>query len=121
MFGDPINGLSTLNYRLMTNFPFGVGLYYASVNDTDWGGLPLPLDLSLLGITGGCQLYVAISGPEVVSSATLVGAVDGSYTIPIPIPSNPALVDKVVHFQGVGVDAATFGISLTSKLSVTIQ
>lgn len=121
MFGDPINGLSTLNYRLMTNFPFGVGLYYASVNDTDWGGLPLPLDLSLLGITGGCQLYVAISGPEVVSSATLVGAADGSYTIPIPIPLNPALVDKVVHFQGVGVDAATFGVSLTSKLSVTIQ
>lgn len=121
MFGDPINGASSLVYRVITNFTAGAGLFYASVNDNDWSGIPLPLDLTALGIPGGCNLYVSLAAGDVVAQQTLIGSVTGTYDVPIPIPANATLVDKVVHFQGVGIDPATFQISSTGKLSVTIK
>jgi hypothetical protein len=120
LFGDPINGLSSLNYRVMTNVPFGAALYYASVNDNDYAGIPLPLDAGLFGLPG-CTLYISLVPTAVVAQGTLLGSVDGSYTVPLPIPLNPSLVNAVVHFQSIGVDPTTFAVSVTNKLSVTIQ
>lgn len=120
MFGDPINGLSTLNYRLMTNVPFGAGIYYATVNDNDFAGIPLPLDASIFGLPG-CTLFVSLAPTDLILQGSLVGSPDGSYTVPLPIPANPSLVDAVVHFQGIAVDPVSFAVSVTNKLSVTIQ
>ncbi len=82
---------------------FGVRLYSAPFNQpsfvaagfsrVSYAGLPLPLPLTSIGMTG-CELFVS-------AEVTLGTAVAGSNaTLTIPLPAVPALVGTHVYLQG---------------------
>ena len=62
-------------------------------SNTNWLGIPLPLDLIVL-FAPGCSLYASL---DIVKTATTDGS--GKASIPLPIPNNPALANVSVYSQ----------------------
>lgn len=83
-------------------------------SDTQWGGLPLPLPLSILlpGAPASCQVLVR---PDSTAGMTVTGT---TASISIPVPNLPGLAGLVLYAQGVQLEAT--GISLTPKGIVLI-
>lgn len=90
-----------------TGMNFGVQLYSLPYNQpsfvaagfsrTTYAGLPLPLSLTTIGMTG-CQLLV--SGD--VTLGTMGAGSNASLTLPIPL--QPALVGAMFYLQGFALD-----------------
>ncbi|MEZ5966025.1 MAG: hypothetical protein R3F56_19470 [Planctomycetota bacterium] len=74
-------------------------------SSTQWGGIPLPLDLAAFGLPG-CSLYTSIE-------LTQTGVVDpfGYAVWTLPIPNNPALVGGILNCQTMVLQGAGIGLS----------
>jgi len=86
-----------------------VAALMAGASTTTWAGVPLPLDLGLLGM-GGCLLYVA---PDVViGTAATAGAADWA----LRVPDDPSLLGEALHAQALAPDpsANPAGIALAN-------
>ena len=90
---------------------FGYGL-----SNTDFMGIPLPLDLTPLGYSG-CFLYQNLVGQS--SSVFTDGA--GAAAVPIPIPNDQALVNLPVYLQWVVIDIFSGGIAVSNLGTVIIE
>lgn len=88
------------------NMPNGVAFLSFGTSDALFGGLPLPLDLSILGMNG-CSLYT-----EIVSTLQLIGLPSASIALPIPL--DPTLLGGVIYSQALVGDPAANQIGLTS-------
>lgn len=66
---------------------------WVGASDAQWGGLPLPLDLGLLGAPG-CALLASVEA----SFAQLTSGA-GEATQAVPLPANPALVGVSAYAQ----------------------
>lgn len=99
----------------LTNLPLGVGLVGAGLSNTVSGGLPLPLDLTAIGMPG-CNL---LADPLVTQVA--VGA--GTTAIwQFAIPNQPSLIGFVVYGQGFSLDpnANAFGFTASNGARMKI-
>ncbi|MBL8733647.1 MAG: hypothetical protein JNN13_14850 [Planctomycetes bacterium] len=92
-------GVPTVNQPFtldLTSIPNGsdVAAWGFGTSNQTWQGLPLPLDLSILGITG-CELLAA---PDVLE-LSLVAANSASFTL--NIPNTPTLANATLYVQGI--------------------
>ena len=81
----------------VVNLPFGV----LGFSKTQWGGIPLPHNLSYLGFWN-CTQFVSLDFS--------IGLVNygGVATWAIPVPNNPSLIGLSFYVQGVVID---FGVN----------
>ncbi len=81
------------------------------------GGLPLPLDLGLIG-AGGCSLLVSMD-----VQVFFVTDANGNAAVPLPIPDNLALVDLPLFFQSLLIDGRSnpLGLSATRGIAIDIR
>jgi len=84
-------------------------------SDSYDGSTPLPHDLGAVGMPG-CSLQVS---RDVIAS---VSPVNGTATMPMPMPNNPFLVGVSYFVQGLSLDPAANagGYTATNRLMVTI-
>lgn len=89
--GTPKIGTSSFVVRVENGLPFIPALLYIGTSTTIWAGVPLPLDLAVLGLPG-CTLYqdLAFSLPALLNAS---GVASKTLTIPadpglngVPIP-----------------------------------
>jgi len=78
--------------------------------------LPLPLELSLIGMPG-CWLRVS---PDIGLRATAQGTAKGWFAQPVSIPNLPALRGQRLFAQWLVLDP-THGASTTRALDVTVR
>jgi hypothetical protein len=71
-------------------------------SSSDWMGIPLPFDLGLVGMPG-CSLLVAPFA-TIATSVLGSGPVAGVASVPMPVPSDPALAGGHVFFQWIVAD-----------------
>ena len=92
-FNIQLSGMPTS----VVNVPFGV----LGFSKTQWGGIPLPYDLSNLGFWN-CTQFVSLDFS--------IGLVNngGVATWAIPVPNNPNLIGLTFYVQGVVID---FGVN----------
>jgi hypothetical protein len=81
--------------------PLSVAVMITGLSNVSWVAVPLPLDLSFLGLTN-CSLRVS---PDVTD--TLIGS-SGSATYSLAVPMSPALAGFTLHQQAVVFDPAAF-------------
>jgi hypothetical protein len=93
----------------LSNLPLGIGLVGVGLSDTTSGGLPLPLDLTAIGMTG-CSL---LADPLVTQVATGAGT---TANWAFAIPNQPSLIGFLVYAQGFSLDlgANPFGFTATN-------
>jgi hypothetical protein len=91
------------------NLPLGLAVVGLGVSDTSSGGLPLPLDLTPLGMPG-CNL---LADPLVTD---LVAGTGPSVLWGLPIPLQPALVGLKLYGQAFSLDlpANAFGFTASN-------
>jgi len=77
----------------LTSLPFGL----LGVSNTAWSGLPLPLDLTLIGMQG-CDIYVSVD----VSMRLAVSGSSATWDLPIPNTSN--LLGQSLYQQAFVID-----------------
>ena len=70
---------------------------FVGVSNQQWGAIPLPFELSLLGLTG-CRIFA--SGEIVLPLVNTAGLAQGSLEIPVV----PAIVGTTVYLQGLAAD-----------------
>jgi hypothetical protein len=99
----------------LANVPLGLGLVGLGFSKTASGALPLPFDLSIIGMTG-CNLLADPVVTEVVAGAG--PTVPWSFAIP-PIPS---LLGFVLFAQGFVFDPAAnaFGFTATNGARIKL-
>ncbi|MFK7742126.1 MAG: PKD domain-containing protein [Planctomycetota bacterium] len=87
-------------------------LLAAGVNKDLYNGLPLPLDLGIIG-AAGCELATSVDATDVLVAGP--GATPWS----LPIPANPALACFTFYFQGAVLDlpANSLGFVLTNAVA----
>jgi hypothetical protein len=92
----------------------GPALFWLGLDDTTYGGLPLPLDLTILGAPG-CSLLAPID-------ASYLGASDaqGAATMPIHFP-HPGPIGLTVYGQWAAISSNPFGLALSDGLRITFQ
>lgn len=98
-----------------TGLPFATGAMMLGFSTTTAGGVPLPIDLSALGMPG-CLLHVA---PD--RFAALSGTY-GQAVHELAIPDDASLRGARFHLQAVSLDpwANAFGAALSAAHTVTI-
>ena len=91
------------------------GLLWLGSSDRHWLGLPLPLDLSPLGLTG-CSVHASL-----VALAPFT-APNGSADLVFGIPGDPTLFGVTAYTQGLGTAPGTnpAGITTSNALALTI-
>ena len=87
--GDTFTARLTNLGTLPTNVPF----LFLGLSNTLWGIVPLPLDLTLIGMTG-CTLY---TDPFLTFFPANIG---GTATWSIPIPNDPNYLGLTLFNQG---------------------
>lgn len=80
-------------------------LFASGGSNTQYGGVPLPIDLGVLGLPG-CSLFVA---PDLLDLRTAAG---GAATLTIVLPANPALAGVQLFHQAAELAA---GFTATSQ------
>ena len=75
---------------------------------TSWFGLPLPLDLTPIGMTG-CTLH---TGVDMVVALT---ANQGVASWAVPIPADPGLVGSTLFQQALIVDQGANALGVTTS------
>jgi hypothetical protein len=79
--------------------PLSVAVMISGFSNVSWATVPLPLDLTPLGLTN-CSLRVSLDANE-----ALIGAL-GSATYSLAIPATAALAGFILHQQAVVLDPA---------------
>lgn len=92
----------------LANLPFGVGLIGLGASNTTSGGLPLPLDLTVIGMPG-CSLLA-----DPVATNTVIG-VGTTATWSLPVPAAPSLVGAVLYGQGFALDPGVNAFGFTAS------
>jgi len=90
-------------------------------SNTDWSGIPLPLNLGFLGMPA-CDLLVA-PHISVGLTTTAFGPGNGRAILPVPIPGTPSLVGLPFFAQWYVVDPGPAPVpgAMTRGLAMTIQ
>ncbi|MEZ5966098.1 MAG: YCF48-related protein [Planctomycetota bacterium] len=112
--GDPTRPpvLGTSLRTTLHNAPPGApSAFMLGSSFRSWGSVPLPLDLTVLGMTN-CRVWVA---PDVILA---LANPTGTVTLSIPLPAQLSLVGRSLLEQAVVVDptANAAGVALTSGL-----
>lgn len=96
--GTPQIGSSGFAVRVENGLPGLPALLYIGASTTSWAGVPLPLDLAVLGLSG-CTLYQDLA-------FSLKGFLNGSGTLTkaLTIPNDPGLNGVQVPFQWVVIE-----------------
>ncbi len=95
--------------------PFQTAGIFWGASRTQWNGVPLPLDLSVVGMTG-CSLRSSldfmVAGPNL----------GGVFFAGIEIPNDPSLVGRELHSQTIALDPGVnaFGAVLSNALTLKI-
>jgi hypothetical protein len=103
----------------LTNVPFAFFLPYGllGLSNTTFNGLPLPLDLTVIGLTG-CTAYTSgdTSLPMSLPSAA------GTSTWSLPIPSGSYLLGIEIYLQGLSFEPPGFSrwASVSNLLTVRL-
>jgi hypothetical protein len=101
----------------ISNLPpnqFAAAFLLFGVSNTEWGGIPLPVDLGIIGMPG-CGLQVSI---DFVVPVAITGNV-APWTV--QIPANEDLVNGTFYLQGLVFDSPFFPAgSVSNGLAVTI-
>lgn len=89
--------------------PGTLGSLVLGHSSTSWGGVPLPLNLSVIGMDG-CRLYTSYDDNIAFKTGT------GSWTWKVLVPISPAMFGKEFHMQGWFIDAKAnrLGVGLTN-------
>lgn len=92
----------------VNNLPFGIALMGIGFSNTASGPLPLPFDLTVIGMTG-CNLLADPLITDVVA-----GGATASW--PLAVPANPGLLGTVLYNQAFPLDFAAnpFGFTATN-------
>lgn len=94
----------------------GLSFVLFGSDSAQWNGLPLPLDLTDLGMFG-CTLYhdIFLTVPVFVSPL-------GDATLPLAVPADPNLVGSGFFVSALSVDRAAnpFGLILSNALRVQV-
>jgi hypothetical protein len=100
---------TTFNLRVSNLGPFAPGILLFGFSDTTWGGVPLPLDLTFLGMSG-CNLLV--------SWDLQVGFFPsgGKWDLPLTLPNDPTLEGLTFYNQAWVLDpkANAFGVGTSN-------
>lgn len=92
----------------IANLPFGLALVALGASNTASGGLPLPLDLTLIGMPG-CNL---LADPVVTD---LVGGAGATATWSFAVPNLGALFGLSLFGQAFSVDPAANAFGFTTS------
>ncbi|MCI0587337.1 MAG: integrin alpha [Planctomycetes bacterium] len=95
--GSPTLG-SSASINLSRVSPAAPALLMFGFPASNWGGIPLPFDLGILGLPG-CSLAVPLSGTIGAFTGPLPGSGIGGTTLPLAIPPDSALVGGSIAFQ----------------------
>jgi hypothetical protein len=79
--------------------PLSAAVMISGLGNVSWAAVPLPLDVSFLGLTN-CWLRVSLDVHEAV-----IGSL-GSATWSLPIPASAALAGFILHQQALVLDPA---------------
>ena len=111
-FGEPRIGGSTtyLLQNAPASSPVSMNLGFST---TSWNGIPLPLNLAIIGAPG-CLIYT----DAMISLATATGAA-GMAQVTVDIPAEAALVGIDAHTQFLVPDAGANPFGLTVSSAVT--
>ncbi|HEU4418618.1 MAG TPA: hypothetical protein VFT55_06740, partial [Planctomycetota bacterium] len=107
----------TLNIMALASPSILPMLFAGGVSNIAAGPVPLPFDLGLIGGPPGCLIYTST---DVLLG---VGMVGGTATLPLSIPSNPALAGWRVFFQALKLDpglAAALQLASSNYLDITV-
>jgi hypothetical protein len=91
-----VGGTMTVRVEPM---PLFVAVMISGFSNVSWAAVPLPIDLSSLGLTN-CSLRVSLDAND-----ALIGSL-GSATYSLGIPASPALAGFMLHQQAVVLDPA---------------
>lgn len=107
---------TTMNLDISHADPLSPAAFLSwGLNNTNWNGLPLPLDLTPFGIAG-CTLYIN------ATSSTLVLLSGGAGAAPFVIPNQTGLIGVRVYNQYAEVrPAVASGVVLSNASIATIQ
>jgi hypothetical protein len=108
---------STFAFKI-TNLPSQPGFYYVVIgfSKTSWLGLPLPYDLTNVGLWG-CTAYISV---DIVIPTSHMGTMS---TFVISVPNDPSLGGQTFFAQGVTMDFGInpFGGATSNGLEFPIQ
>jgi hypothetical protein len=100
---------TTFTLRVSNLGPFSPGILLFGFSNSTWGGVPLPLDLNFLGMSG-CNLLV--------SWDLQVGFFPsgGKWDLPLPLPNDPTLAGLTFYNQAWVLDpqANAFGVGTSN-------
>jgi len=93
------------------------GVLFLGVNAQMLGPIPLPLDLSILGLNG-CSLY-----QDVVLPIGYASKADGTASVQLPMPNDPKFAGVPIYFQSfVVAPSATPGNAImTNGIAMTAR
>jgi len=94
--GSSAVGSTTLQLGVQAGPALPSVLLFGASNRT-WNGIPLPLDLAVLGAPG-CLVYTSAD----VTTPTFTSGM----LLPIPVPNLPLLIGRSLFAQGIAVDLA---------------
>ena len=116
--GSPTVGNGQFSLLLSKALGNTTALLLMGASASSWGGIPLPLDLSALGMPG-CFLLVS---PDIVFARTTSPAGLASVPVPIPPIPSPVLIGAQIHFQWYVVDPGPLPApgALTKRLRVLV-
>ena len=102
---------TTFTLRVSNLQPFYPGLLLFGFSNSTWNGVPLPLDLSFLGMKG-CNLLVSWD----LQVAFYAGPSGGTWDLPLPIPKDPTLEGVTFYNQAWVLDpkANAFGVGTSN-------
>lgn len=100
--------------NLLPTVPFAV--FATGFSATSWNGVPLPLAMDALGLTG-CTLWIS---PDFLSASP---ALSGASSYSLTLPNDPLLVGQRLWQQGLSFEAPgfnPFGAVLSNATELTI-
>lgn len=114
--GTPDIG-SSVNYNLANAPTNTFCLAMFGFDNTTWNGLPLPVNLAIVGAPG-CNLRIN----PVINNVGVTSVMTGSFTMPVAFANNPALVGAVLYTQYMVYDppANAFDWTITNAVRTTL-
>jgi hypothetical protein len=112
--GSPQIGSSGFSVRVENGLAFMPALLFIGTSSTTWAGVPLPLDLAVLGYPS-CTLYQNLA----FSLKGFTNA-SGVLTKPLPIPNDPGLISVVIPMQWITIDPIFGQLGFSALGSATL-
>lgn len=113
--GTPESG-ATVNYSVGNTPPFALAIAAFGFDNNSWNGIPLPLNLAVIGAPG-CILRI-----NAVVLEAGVTSFAGARSQPVSFPYDPALIGAQLYSQYLVSDPAAnqFGFTITSAIRTTL-